>query len=253
MGDVGRFYDDLAPLYHLVYENWNASVARQGAALGALIAERWGEGARVVLDGSVGIGTQALGLLGRGFQVIASDLSPGAVRRARREATARGFRLPAVVADFRALAARAECADVVLIAENSLPHLETEADIRMALGECFRCARPGGGCLITMRDYAAPPPAGTVETRAYGERSWNGRRYDVRQVWTWRGLRYDLSLEIAPRDNTTERATVLTTSYLAISLAQVVTFMRQAGFDGVQRIDDRFFQPIVAGTRPRRP
>jgi len=252
MGDVGRFYDDLAPLYHLVYENWEASVARQGAQLAALIAERWGEGARVVLDGAAGIGTQALGLLGRGFQVIASDLSPGAVQRARREATARGFRLPAVVADLRALAARAECADVVLIADNSLPHLETEADIRMALAECLRCTRPGGGCLITMRDYGPPPPAGTVEARPYGERSWKGRRYDLRQVWTWRGPRYDVSLEIAPLDDATERATVVTTSYLAISVAHVVTFMRQAGFDDVERIDGRFFQPIVAGTRPRR-
>ena len=252
MGDVGSFYDDLAPLYHLIYENWEAGVERQGAQLAALIAERWGEGARVVLDGSVGIGTQALGLLGRGFQVIASDLSPGAVRRARREATARGFRLPAVVADFRALAARAECADVVLIAENSLPHLETDADIRMALGECFRCARPGGGCLITMRDYGPPPPAGTVETRPYGERSWNGRRYDVRQVWTWRGPRYDVSMQIAPLD-AGAAATVVTTSYLAIPVAQVVTFMRQAGFENVERIDGRFFQPVVAGTRPRRP
>jgi len=254
MGDVGRFYDDLAPFYHLVYADWEASVVRQGGILASLIVERWGTGARVVLDGSLGIGTQALGLLGRGFQVIASDLSPGAVQRARREAMARGLRLPAVVADFRALAARAACADVVLLADNSLPHLQTEADIMTALRECLRCTRPGGGCLITLRDYGIPPPAGTVERRLYGERSWNGRRYDVRQVWTWHGARYDLAFEIAPLDgDASERATVLTTSYLAIAVAQVVTLMRQAGFDDVERIDGRFFQPIVAGTRPREP
>src|SRR5262245_60791505 len=89
--EVRAFYDDLAPLYHLVYENWDASVDRQGRALATLIAERWGEHARVVLDAAVGIGTQALGLLTRGFDVIGSDLSLGAVRRAASETTARGL------------------------------------------------------------------------------------------------------------------------------------------------------------------
>ena len=80
---VRAFYDELAPLYHLVYEDWNASVVRQGAMLASLIGEHWGARARLVLDAALGIGTQALGLLGQGFRVIGSDLSAGAVRRAR--------------------------------------------------------------------------------------------------------------------------------------------------------------------------
>ena len=55
---VQAFYDELAPLYHLVYENWEASVARQGKALASLIGEHWGAGARTVLDAAVGIGTR---------------------------------------------------------------------------------------------------------------------------------------------------------------------------------------------------
>jgi hypothetical protein len=54
---VQAFYGELAPLYHLVYENWEASVARQGTALASLISEHWGAGARTVLDAAVGIGT----------------------------------------------------------------------------------------------------------------------------------------------------------------------------------------------------
>jgi len=250
VGDARGFYDGLAPLYHLIFENWNASIGRQGAQLAALIAERWGRDARAVLDGAAGIGTQALGLLGRGFDVIASDLSPGAVHRARREAAIRGLRLPAAVADFRALPMPVACADVVLIADNALAHLDSEADIALALRECFRCARPGGGCLISLRDYGSPPPAGTLETVPYGKRAWNGRRYDVRQVWTWQGPRYDVSFEIAPQDGS-ERAIVLTTSCLAIPVARMEALMRQAGFHDVVRIDGRFFQPIVAGARPR--
>ena len=91
---VRAFYDELAPLYHLVYEDWETSIVRHGRALASLIAENWGAGANAVLDAALGIGTQALGLLASGFRVTGSDLSVGAVTRGRREATVR--RLPLV-------------------------------------------------------------------------------------------------------------------------------------------------------------
>jgi SAM-dependent methyltransferase len=247
---VRAFYDGLAPLYHLVYEDWEASVVRQGGALTSLIAEHWGAGAHAVLDAALGIGTQALGLLARGFRVTGSDLSVGAVTRARHEAAVRRLPLVSLVADFRALPVRSAAFDVVLLWDNSLPHLDSEADIRGALAECWRCVRPGGGCLISMRDYQPPPPTGTVEVRPYGERLWAGRRYHLRQVWTWRGPRYDLAFEIMPADGTEAGATVLKASYLAIPMEQVAGLMRTVGFASVRRVDGRFFQPVLVGTRP---
>jgi SAM-dependent methyltransferase len=247
---VRTFYDELAPLYHLVYENWEASVARQGTALASLIGDHWGAGARTVLDAAVGIGTQALGLLALGFRVTGSDLSHAAVRRARREAASRRLPLECVVADFRALPLRTASVDVVIVCDNSLPHLETPGDIETALGECFRCARPGGGCLVSMRDYGPPPPPGTVEVQRYGERTWAGRRYDLRQVWSWRGPRYDFSFEFRPVDGVDDHATILKSSYLAIPVAKVGELMSAVGFQGVRRVDGRFFQPVLVGTRP---
>jgi SAM-dependent methyltransferase len=247
MMSVGAFYDELAPLYHLVYENWEGAVARQGRQLASLIAEYWGTGAHTVLDASQGIGTQALGLLAKGFRVTGSDLSLGAVARARREAIARRLPLVSLAADFRALPLRSGSFDVVLLCDNSLPHLDSEGEIQSALAECFRCVRRGGGCLISMRDYGMPPPTGTVEVRPYGERTWAGRRYHVRQVWTWRGPRYDLSFEFTPEEGA---PTVLKTSYLAIPVVQVTGLMRTVGFENVRRVDGRFFQPVVVGTRP---
>jgi hypothetical protein len=70
---VQAFYDELAPLYHLVYENWEATVARQGMGLASLIGDHWGASTRTVHDAAVGIGTQALGLLALGFRVTGSD------------------------------------------------------------------------------------------------------------------------------------------------------------------------------------
>jgi len=246
---VRAFYDELAPLYHLVYKDWESSVARQGVALASLIAEHWGADARTVLDAALGIGTQALGLLARGFRVTGSDLSPGAVSRARREAGARGLPLLSLVADFRALPVRSATFDAVLVCDNAIPHLDSEADIREALAECFRCVRGGGGCLISMRDYQSPPPRGTVEVHPYGERLVGGRRYQLKQVWTWRETRYDLSFEITPADLEAE-AIVLKTSYLAIPVERVGSLMRATGFENVRRVDGPFFQPVLVGTRP---
>jgi len=137
-----------------------------------------------VLDAAVGIGTQALGLAAHGFGVTGSDLSPVAVRRAADEAGARGLRLPCVAADFRALPFRSTCTDVTIVCDNALPHLADEDEIRKALLECLRVTRPGGGCVVSIRDYGAPLEEGTVQVHPYGDRTWQGRRYHVRQVWT---------------------------------------------------------------------
>jgi len=245
---VRAFYDELAPWYHLVFQNWDASVARQGAQLESIIRERWGESARLVLDAAVGIGTQALGLAARGFRVVGSDLSPVAVGRARLEAGKRQLSLPCHVADFRALAIRPASVDVVLVADNALPHLEDERQIEAALAELHRCARPGGGLLLSMRDYGTPPAHGTAETHPYGERVWEGRRYQLHQVWTWRGPRYDVTMELVAEGSTVPKAAV-TTSYLAITPQRVAELMRAVGFADVARLDARFFQPVLVATR----
>jgi SAM-dependent methyltransferase len=241
----------MAPLYHLVYENWDATVTRQGAALAALITERWGADSRLVLDAAVGIGTQALGLLLKGFRVIGSDLSLDALGRASREATARARALPCLAADFRRLPIRPACVDAVIVCDNALPHLETEDEIMAALREWLRCARPGGGCVISMRDYGEPPPSGTVEVHPYGERLWNGRRHHLRQVWRWSGRRYDMRMELAPLETPDAPALVFETTFFVITPARVAALMTSAGFTDVGRLDGRLHQPVLVGTRPR--
>ena len=78
---------------------------------------------------------------------------------------------------------------------------------------------------------------------------WAGRRYHLRQVWSWRGPRYDLSFEITPADGVDDCATILKSSDLAIPVARVAELMSAVGFQGVRRVDDRFFQPVLVGTR----
>ena len=83
------FYDELAPLYHLIYQDWDASIRRQGEQLSALIKTEWPKSKRV-LDVSCGIGTQAIALAQYGYCVTGSDISANAIERAEQEARARG-------------------------------------------------------------------------------------------------------------------------------------------------------------------
>ena len=93
MIETTQFYDDLVPYYHLIFENWDASMTQQGEALTGLIKrelkleQSMPINARI-LYAACGIGTQTLPLAARGFRVGARDLSPKAVARLEREADA---------------------------------------------------------------------------------------------------------------------------------------------------------------------
>jgi 2-polyprenyl-3-methyl-5-hydroxy-6-metoxy-1,4-benzoquinol methylase len=77
-----HFYDRLASSYHLIFEDWDASMKRQAAALGAILERECGEPSTLrILDCACGIGTQSLGLASLGFTVTACDLSPLSVER----------------------------------------------------------------------------------------------------------------------------------------------------------------------------
>lgn len=247
---VGPFYDALAPWYHVIYEDWERTIGVQGRALSALFEREWPSSGRRVLDAAIGIGTQALGLAALGYQLIGSDLSAASVHRAKQEALRKGYRVGCHVADVRALAVRSEAVDVVIACDNALPHLLSEGDILRALKECLRCLRPGGGCVISMRDYGSPPRSGTVETKEYGRRVWLGHPCRLRQIWRWRGALYDVAFEVVTPD-APERVLAKTpeATYFAITPARTAALMQDAGLRNVRRVDDCLFQPVLVGTK----
>src|SRR5215210_5790990 len=133
MHDTAQFYDALSPYYHLIFEDWNGSMARQGDALTQLmISEMGGKQAKDlrVLDAACGIGTQTLPLAAMGFQITARDLSPAAIARLQHEAQIRQLFLDAAISDMREVAASVFGSfDVVLAFDNSLPHLLNDNDL----------------------------------------------------------------------------------------------------------------------------
>lgn len=247
------FYAGLTPLYHLIYPDWGQSVERQAGELDALIRELWGEKVHSVLDASCGIGTQALGLAQLGYEVTASDLSPEAIERAKMEAQQRNLQIAFSVADMReAFTHHGRKFDAVISCDNSVPHLLTDDEIRKALRQFYLCTRPGGGCLISVRDYEKEDFS-RQQIKPYGIRVQDGIRWLIWQVWDPHETTYDLSIYFVEDSGGTEcRAHVFRSTYYAVSIPRLMELMKEAGFADVCRADDRFFQPVLIGTRKDR-
>jgi glycine/sarcosine N-methyltransferase len=179
--DTRTFYDELAGDYDTLHSDWRASVRTQGELLDALIRGELGDAPQRVLDCACGIGTQAIGIALHGHDVLATDLSPGAVRRAAAEATAMGAQLATGVADFTRLAEEVDGTFAcVLACDNSVAHLHGDDELaRFAAGVVAKL-EPGGLALVSLRDYAP-----LVAERAAGHPVRVGDGTISFQVWDW--------------------------------------------------------------------
>ncbi|MFD6277045.1 class I SAM-dependent methyltransferase [Streptomyces sp. NPDC060209] len=247
---VAHFYDDLADDYHLIYADWDVSLRRQGDALGALISQE----RAAVLDCSCGIGTQAIGLALRGHDVTATDLSPRAAARAAREAARRSLRLCAAAADMRRLPFPDGRFDTVVCADNSLPHLLTEQDVRAALTEMRRVLRPDGLLLVSTRPYdelLRDRPASTLpQIHRITDGADEEERTVTFQLWHWHddGEHYDVEhFQLLPAGGEW-RVRARRTTYWALGRDRLAGLAAEAGFvDPGWRMpaETGFFQPLL--------
>ncbi|MFE9181659.1 class I SAM-dependent methyltransferase [Streptomyces sp. NPDC007126] len=247
---VAHFYDELAADYHLIYSDWDASILRQGDALDALIGRDRVE----VLDCSCGIGTQAIGLALRGHRVTGTDLSPRASARAGREAARRGLGVRTAAADMRRLPFPDGRFDVVVCADNSLPHLLTEQDVHAALAAMRRVLRPEGLLLVSTRPYddlLRDHPASTSPQVHRTAACADDRDGTVTfQLWHWHedGEHYDLEhFQLLPAGGEW-RVQVRRTTYWALSQDRLAGLAAEVGFVDVRwRMPQEtgFFQPLL--------
>ena len=256
MSEITDFYDELSEQYHLIFADWDEEVERQGEVVDRVIRDLAGPGAKRVLDAACGIGTQAIGLARLGHHVTGTDLSPGAVARARREAERLGVSLTAEVADLRNLTESiAGPFDVICALDNALPHLEGEAELAQALGGIAARLAPGGLFLASIRDYDAMlRDRPRVEApRVIDEPE--GHRV-VFQVWDWApdGSSYRLHLYfVRYRDGIGAETRVFTGRYWPLTRARLEKLLAAAGLERSawhERETSGFHQPIVSARAP---
>lgn len=188
------YYNALAPYYKYIYQDWEKGIAKQSTALDSIITEFFGD-KKSFLDVSCGVGTQCLGLAELGYQVSASDLSEEEVKLAKSEAEKRGLEIAFKVADMRDVSKSFEGQfDIVLSADNSIPHLLDDEDILRAFKEFYALTNSDGGCVVTVRDYKNINPENKKEIL-------NPRRVHhtpdgkivMFDLWEFEGDHYDLN------------------------------------------------------------
>lgn len=247
---VKSFYDQLASNYHLIFEDWEASIRRQAAVLGAILECECGSPASVkVLDCACGIGTQALGLAKMGFQVTACDLSPLAVERTRMEAEKRGLSVRTFVAEMRDLTTIPDGDfDAVICMDNALPHLDSEEQILRAATQMRRKLRPGALFMASIRDYDSLAREKPVVQGPNFYSDEMGRRI-VHQVWDWLDdRRYTFHLYITRKIQDRWESQHYVSNYRSIRRDELSQILARAGFADCRWIradESGFYQPIV--------
>jgi glycine/sarcosine N-methyltransferase len=242
------FYNDLAPYYHLIFDDWNRSITWQASILGPVLERATGNASPHVLDCACGIGTQALGLAQRGHRVVASDLSRFAIERARKEAKQRLLNISFHVADMADLSSVEETSfDAVLAADNALPHLLSKGQLHRALTSIAAKLSNNGVFLATLRDYDSlivtrptmQPPVFHPQEAAYRI---------VHQVWQWEGAEYTLHHYLTIPWAQGWIVKHFASRYRALLRAELNEALGASGFHDIRWLepDETFFyQPMV--------
>lgn len=245
---VLAFYESLADHYHLIFDEWDRAIERQSTTLNRLLASEMPNYSLKILDCACGIGTQAIGLAALGHRIVASDLSPAAIARAKSEAERRSFNISFHVSDMTSLAEIAESNfDVVAAFDNALPHL-TANQLRSAAPAIGSKLKPNGLFIASIRDYdklLLQRP--TVQEPAfYGD---GEQRRIVHQVWDWIDDRtYVVHLYIAMLSGGEWRALHFVSEYHSLRRDELSAVLESAGFENVRWLpptESGFYQPIV--------
>jgi SAM-dependent methyltransferase len=251
---VTDFYEPLAEVYHLIFEDWDVSIARQAKAIDQLLRIELGESTLRILDCACGIGTQAIGLARLGHLITASDVCGRAVERARIEARQRGLAIAFHVSDMTSMAEIVETSfDVVVVLDNALPHLE-KPGLRAAVEAMRGKLRDGGVVLASMRDYDRL----IVERPTVQGPAFYGGEVDrriVHQVWDWMAEdRYRVHLYITVNQGAEWRAHHFAGEYRAVQRSEVTETLKESGFSQIRWIapeESGFYQPVVMARKGR--
>ena len=248
--DTSESYNKLASYYHLIFENWEASIDRQAAVLSSILKRECSlDGTARILDCACGIGTQSLGLAKIGFRVTGCDNSSKSIERARLEAEKRRLNIQFSVADLLNLEHFGKSSfDAVICMDNALPHLQSAEELLQAAIQIRAKLRLGGCFMASIRDYDQLLNERPV-VQAPSFYSDEGRRRIVFQVWDWLDdRRYAFHLYITRETANTWETVHASAVYRCVLRDEVTVALSHAGFTNVRWLfpsNSGFYQPVV--------
>jgi SAM-dependent methyltransferase len=251
MSSIEGYYNQLARYYKYLYPDWEASLPRHAALLDSVIREYLGVNARRLHDAACGIGTQSIGLAQLGYQVTASDISTVEIAQARVEAAQHGVQIEFSQADMRQPVLPAQQPyDVILACDNAVPHLLSEAEILQAFQSFYASTTPQGGCMISVRDYAAMERGGRkLYPRTVHDTP--GGRVVLFDLWEFSGDFYDFTTYVVEDQGQPTATTHVIQGgrYYCVTIAALERLFAQAGFQQVITLRERYVQPLIVALK----
>jgi SAM-dependent methyltransferase len=138
--------------------------------------------------------------------------------------------------------------DVVIACDNSIPHLLCDEEILKAFTEFYKCTKPDGCCIISVRDYELLDH-GKNEKRMNPRtihQSENGQII-LFDIWNFNDDRYDLSTYVI-EDSGESRCNARVIrggKYYCVTIPKLKELLLQAGFKKVLINKSSFFQPLL--------
>jgi glycine/sarcosine N-methyltransferase len=248
--NTNDFYDAVAEYYPLFYRDWETQLDREGLSLRALFRNK---GVTRVLDASCGAGTQSISLAKLGFEVVASDPSPGMLHKARQNAAEYGVdsKIEFHCLDFLHLLDEVRPPfDAIVTKGSAIPHLLLDEEIELALHIFYDLLRPGGMLVVGMRDFAPFMEDRPRFLPGFVHDEENGGEVVTFDLWEWN----DGPPIIATRnlfivngsDETGYQTIKRQVMFRPLSTDEVKVVLLEAGFEDIIDQPDRSERVLVA-------
>jgi len=240
------FYDELSSDYHLIFADWNRAIERQANTLDTIIQEYTKLSWKNLLDCSCWIGTQCIWLAGKWYNITASDLSPKAVERAKKEAEERDLNITFQVADFMTLNTQIEgIFDTIISCDNSLPHILTDEDLKVVVKNIYWKLNEDGLFLGSIRDYDALLEERPISTMPNVKEQWTISF----QTWDWEDNNmYTVNHFTLEKKGEEYETRCRDTKYRAYKREEIKNIFEGTGFKNIQWLmpeQSGYYQPMI--------
>lgn len=249
VNNTNDFYDAIAEYYTLFNRDWEVRLEREGLGLRSIFRR---QGIERVLDAACGAGAQAIPLAQLGFDVVATDPSPGMLRKAQELAAQYDVtgKISFERVDFLNLRDVVSGPfDAVVCKGNALPHLLLDSEIETTLRTFYDLLRPGGLLVIGMRDFGL-----FIEDRprflpGFVHEFDDGSEFITFDLWEWQDGPPVIATQnlyiVTGKDDayTTMKRQVV---FRPLSTDEVKVVLLELGFDEVADQPDRSERVLVA-------
>lgn len=247
MNITQTFYDNLASHYDKLFLDWQSATQEQALILNNIFENNGFDKSARILDCACGIGTQAIGLAGLGYQVTGSDISDGELAEAKERALKNYVTIRFEHADFCTLSEPfSEQFDIVIAMDNALPHMLSKSALEAVVKSIIGQIMSGGMFVASIRDYDALLMDKPPYSPPYIHRTDKGQRVSF-QTWKWNGDCYKLIQYIIEDENTLQ-ISKFECEYRATRREELTNLLMHNGCSEVVwkfPEETGFYQPIV--------